>query len=226
MRVVALVPAYNEAAHIAATIEAIRDTRAIDEVIVVDDGSADETAHIARAAGATVVVLPENRGKGEALEAGMSAAGGAEVVALLDADLGPSAHEVIALLKPVLSGEADMTIAAFPQPAQKAGFGLVKGLARWGIVRFGGSFDARSPLSGQRVLNRAALVACRPFESGYGVEVALTIRALRAGLRVVEVPTTMTHAATGRDVAGFVHRGTQFVHVAAALFRVAREPRD
>ena len=118
-----------------------------------------------------------------------------------------------------------MSIARFPRSAGKAGFGLVKGLARWGITRLGGPFDAHAPLSGQRALNRSALRACRPFEAGYGVEVALTVRALRAGLRVVEVETEMSHAATGRDLAGFVHRGRQLVHVAAAIVRLARDER-
>lgn len=226
MRVVALVPAFNEAARVAATVRAISEVEAVDEVVVVDDGSADQTAERAREAGATVVALDANRGKGEALEAGMGTVGDVEIVALLDADLGETARQVHRLLEPVLSGRADMTIATFPRPAGKAGFGLVKGLARWGIRQSGGDFDAQAPLSGQRVLNRAALDACRPFESGYGVEVALTIRALRAGLRVEEVPTTMAHAATGRDLAGFAHRGQQFVHVAAALARAAREPRS
>ncbi len=97
-------------------------------------------------------------------------------------------------------------------------------LARWGIARYGGAFDATAPLSGQRALTRECLATVRPFMAGYGVEVGLTIRALRAGFRLTEVPTTMAHAATGRDVAGFVHRGKQFVHVAIALMRLSRQP--
>jgi len=67
----------------------------------------------------------------------------------------------------------------------------------------------------------------RPFSSGYGAEVGITVRALRGGMKLVEVPTTMAHAATGRDIAGFAHRGRQFVHVASALARLAlrRTPR-
>ena len=131
-----------------------------------------------------------------------------------------TAAQAHALLAPVLAGDADMSIATFPRPTGKAGFGLVKGLARWGIARMGGGFEATAPLSGQRALTRGCFEAVRPFASGYGVEVALTVRALRAGLRVTEVPTTMAHAATGRDVSGFVHRGRQFVHVLIALTRL------
>ncbi|MFU8890820.1 MAG: glycosyltransferase family 2 protein [Anaerosomatales bacterium] len=223
MRTVALIPAFNEADRIAATLAALSSVAGIDDVIVVDDASSDDTAKIARSCGATVVQLEHNLGKGGALEAGVEHARDPDVLLLLDADLADTASQAGVLLSPVLTGIADMSIACFPRPAGKAGFGLVKGLARWGIRRLGGPFDAQAPLSGQRALNRGALAACRPFESGYGVEVALTIRALRAGLRLVEVPTTMAHAATGRDVAGFVHRGRQFGHVAAALLRLAVE---
>ncbi len=221
----ALIPAHNESARVASTVRAAMALDEVTAVVVIDDASSDDTAALARDAGATVVRLERNVGKGGALEAGMVAAGDPDTVLLLDADLGETASQADRLLVPVVAGRADMSIAGFPRPEGKAGFGLVKGLARWGIRMLGGPFDAKAPLSGQRVLNRAALVACRPFESGYGVEVALTVRALRAGLRVVEVETTMTHAATGRDLAGFAHRGRQFAHVLAALARLAREPR-
>ena len=67
--------------------------------------------------------------------------------------------------------------------------------------------------------------AVRPIASGYGVEVALTIKALQAGLRVLEVPTTMTHRHTGRDVSGFLHRGRQFVDIAVTLATLALDGR-
>jgi len=225
MRTVALIPAHNESDRVAATVRAASAVEGVDEVLVVDDASTDDTSGLARDAGATVVRLERNVGKGGALEAGLAAADDPDVVLLLDADLGQTALQAARLLGPVVAGEADMSIARFPRPAGKAGFGLVKGLARWGIRRLGGPFDAQAPLSGQRALNRAALAACRPFESGYGVEVALTVRALRAGLKVTEVETTMAHSATGRDLAGFAHRGRQFAHVLRALWRLAREPR-
>jgi hypothetical protein len=148
---------------------------------------------------------------------------------LLDADLGPTAAQGGRLLGSVFSGTADMTVAVFPKTGAKAGFGLVMSLARWGIRTLGGpdgrGFAAGAPLSGQRALSPRAWRAVTPFAFGYGAEVAMTVRALRAGLEVLEVPTEMAHAATGRDLAGFVHRGRQFAHVAWALVRLAFEPR-
>jgi len=225
MDVAVLIPAHNEAERVGATVLAARSIQGVTRVVVVDDASSDDTARCAEEAGAKVVRLAFNVGKGAALDAGASRVEDADVVLLLDADLADTAAQAASLLEPVASGLADMTIATFPRPGGKAGFGLVKGMARWGISRMGGGFEAQAPLSGQRALTRTAMMVGRPFAFGYGVEVALTVRALRAGLRVIEVPTTMAHAATGRDVAGFVHRGRQFVHVCLALVKLAFEPR-
>lgn len=212
-----LIPARDEAASIAATVTAARSIPSVSRVIVIDDGSRDDTDLIAEKAGAKVVRLFGSHGKGAALEAGARRVEDADIVLLLDGDLGETAAQGIALIAPLLAGDAGMAIAAFPRPAGNAGFGLVKQLARWGILRLGGPFDATAPLSGQRALSRSCLATVRPFSAGYGVEVGLTVRALRAGFRIVEVPTTMTHSATGRDLRGFVHRGRQFVHVGLAL---------
>lgn len=221
MSVIALIPAHNEADRITATVTATRAVAAIDRIVVIDDRSQDGTAELARHAGAEVLELAVNLGKGGALQAGLEAVrDDADVLVLLDGDLGETAAEAGALVGPVLTGDADMTIATLPKPPGSGGLGLVKGLARWGIRRMAG-FEATAPLSGQRALSRAAWTAATPFASGYGVEVGLTVRAARAGMRLLEVPTTMGHAATGRDLAGFAHRGRQFVQVGAALLRLA-----
>ena len=225
MRAIVLIPAHDEAERIAATVVAAAAIAGVDRVLVIDDGSSDDTSERAAGAGADVLRLTRNVGKGAALDAGLETVrDDADVVLLLDGDLGESASQGGRILAPVLHGEADMAIAGFPRPEGKAGFGLVKGLARFGIRLLGGrGFEAGAPLSGQRALDRRTIDVVTPFAFGYGVEVALTVRALRAGLRVVEVPTEMTHAATGRDVAGFAHRGRQFLHVARALLRLAFE---
>jgi len=225
MRVAVLIPAHDEQERIGRTVEAALALEGVIRVVVVDDGSEDGTAEVAEKAGAKVVRLVFNVGKGAALEAGASRVEDADVVVLLDGDLAETAREAHVLISPIVAGDADMTIATFPRPEAKAGFGLVKGLARFGISRMGGGFEPEAPLSGQRAMSSECFAAVRPFASGYGVEVALTVRALRRGLRVVEVPTTMGHDATGRDMAGFVHRGRQFVHVAIALTRLAFEPK-
>ncbi|TYO95608.1 glycosyltransferase family 2 protein [Desulfallas thermosapovorans] len=218
-RVVALIPAFNEEKYIGATVASLAALPEVNEIVVVDDASTDRTAQLAAAAGARVISMPRNSGKGAALNRG-SADINAGVIMLLDGDLGETAREARWLLEPVLAGQADMTVARFPPPRRKGGFGLVKGLARKGIKFYTG-LEMQSPLSGQRVMTRQVMEKLLPFASGYGVEVGLTIKAVRAGFKVLEVPVQMTHAETGRDLKGFWHRGRQFCHVALVLARAA-----
>ncbi|MGQ9512701.1 glycosyltransferase family 2 protein [Thermodesulfitimonas sp.] len=222
-RVSVVIPAHNEAARIAATVRAVRELPEVGEVIVVDDASSDETAALAEKAGAKVLRLSANRGKGAALNEGVAGARG-DVVVLLDADLGESAREARALILPVLRGEVDMTVARFPSTGKRAGFGLVKRLARAGIRYFTG-LEVSAPLSGQRALSREVLRGVLPFARGYGVEVALTIRAARKGFRIKEIPVTMYHRETGRNLGGFIHRGRQFRDVLFTLGRLFFELR-
>ncbi|SHF28315.1 Glycosyltransferase involved in cell wall bisynthesis [Desulforamulus putei DSM 12395] len=214
-KVSVVIPAHNEAERISDTVKGVVAIPEVSEIIVVDDASSDETAELARQAGAIVISLPNNMGKGGALNTGVARATG-DIVALLDGDLGSSSVEARALILPVLNNKADMTIAQFPRAKKKGGFGLVKNLARAGIRHFAG-LDSNAPLSGQRVMTRKVLEKVVPFASGYGVEVALTIKVAKEGFRVLEVPTRMSHAETGRDLRGFMHRGKQFVHVARVL---------
>ena len=132
-----LVPAYNEEKHIYDTVTAIRQDPRVGEVIVIDDGSQDNTVAEARRGGAVVVSSPKNLGKGGALNLGFQHAKG-EIIVLLDADLGSSAREMGKLLDPVLQNKADITIGRFPPAKKKGGFGLVTGLARKGVRAFTG----------------------------------------------------------------------------------------
>jgi len=216
-----VIPAYREQGRVRETVQAVRTALAAllppVEVLVVDDGSPDGTAEEARAAGARVLSLPRNRGKGAALTAGLAEARG-DVLVLLDADLRSSASEVVRLLDPVLKGEADMVVATFPPAQGKAGFGMVMGLARWGLARAGGP-RMHAPLSGQRAMSRTAWETIGRLDPGFGIEMGLNLDALRHRLRVLEVPTQMSHRRTGRDWAGFRHRGRQFRDVGLALLR-------
>lgn len=110
-RVAVLIPAFNEQDTVAAVVEVARQFT--DEVIVASDGSSDGTARVARQAGAAVVELPENGGKGAALRAALDATQ-AEFVLLLDADLtGLSGAHLQTLLAPVQAGTLDMSIGVF-----------------------------------------------------------------------------------------------------------------
>jgi Glycosyl transferase family 2 len=225
--VLALVAARDEAERVGATVTALRGLPGVAEVLVVSDGSGDATAARALDAGAHCLDLPRNLGKGGALNAGLAAMMGRvaerispEPAALLlaDADLADSAARLDRLLAPVLAGDADLAIADLPPQQGAGGFGLAMGLARQGMARVTGR-RMSEPLSGQRAVRWEVLPALLPFAPGFGVEVAMTMDALRAGLRVVEVEVDLRHAATGKDLAGLLHRGRQARAVARELAR-------
>lgn len=219
--VTAVLPAWEEAERITATVAAARQIPGVSRVVVVDDGSTDDTGSLAAAAGALVVRHPRRRGKAAALMTGVDLAPGSGPLLFLDADLGHTAAAAAVLVPPVIAGEVDAVIAVLPPQrsvdgSPAGGRGLVVGLARAGIRRRTG-FDAVQPLSGQRCLTRAAFAAARPLARGFGVETAMTIDLLRCGFRVREVPAPLEHRATGNDLAGRLHRARQLADVTAAL---------
>lgn len=217
-----LIPAYNEADRIADTLAAIQSFAAemhLGEIIVVDDGSTDDTSDRAQAAGADVVFRQKNSGKGAALNRALALAQG-DILLLLDADLGATATEAARLLGPVVSGAADMSIATFPRIAGKGGgVGLVVKLARWGIHRLTGQ-TMQAPLSGQRAVRRQVLEDIGGFAEGWGVEVGLTVKALQNSYRVLEIPTQMSHRVTGRSPAAILHRAQQFLAALRVLLKL------
>ncbi|RKD25598.1 hypothetical protein BEP19_01250 [Ammoniphilus oxalaticus] len=215
MNISAILPAYNEQKRLPQTIASLREIDQIDQIIVVDDGSNDQTGQVASRLSDQLIRFPVNRGKGEALRQGCLAFD-ADIFLFLDSDLGDSARLAEQLLAPVLCGQAAMSIAAFPPAQRKGGFGLVKGLARQGIFRLTG-FQSQSPLSGQRALTKQAVAAIRDWDVRFGIEVGMTVDVLRSGLSIVEVPLPFTHRETGRDLPGFLHRGRQMVDVGRML---------
>jgi glycosyltransferase involved in cell wall biosynthesis len=185
-------------------------------VVVVDDDSNDATGSEASAAGATVLRSRGRNGKGGALEGALRRLEPADVWLLADGDLGATAAGLVRLVEVVSSGGADLAIALLP-PARSGGFGLVKRTAAH-LIRGQSGFRASEPLSGQRALTGHALEAVRPLASGFGVETAMTIDAVRAGLRVVEIPIEgLEHRPTYRNLSGFLHRGKQGWDIAKAV---------
>jgi hypothetical protein len=193
-----LVAARDEEERIAGTVAALHRAFPRAEVVVADDGSRDRTAAAAATAGARVVSLPR-RGKGQALTlAERTCRPGA--LLLCDADLAGD-------LQPLVAAGADLAVARFARRAG-GGLGLAKGAAQV-LIGFRGGRRLAEPLSGQRALSARARAAVFPVAAGFGVETRMAIDALRAGLDVLEVELDLEHRATGRDLAGFVHRGRQ-----------------
>jgi glycosyltransferase involved in cell wall biosynthesis len=223
-RVAVIIPAYNEQDRIRATVEAARTIPQVSAVVVVDDGSTDDTSMLAREAGAVTVRHRRNLGKAAAMTTGahavaeMDAAEGGprHHLLFLDADLRETAQEAFSLVEPIVDGVADMTIAVLPRSTPGGGHGFVVRLSSKGIERMTGWIPTQ-PLSGQRCLTRSAFDLLVPLARGFGVETALTIDALQRGLRVAEVPANLAHRVTGRRFKDQLHRARQYRDVAYAL---------
>lgn len=208
-----VVAARNEADRVAATLAALREALPGAALWVADDASTDGTAEAAMAAGAQVVSRGRPHGKGANVTAAAEAALSAEplprFVLLCDGDLGESAARLAPLVEAVEAGECDLAVAAFSRRVG-GGFGVALGFAHWAIRRLCG-FEAEAPISGQRALRTEVLRAVLPFARGYGMEIGMSVDAVRAGYRVREYELDLSHRATGRNLAGFVHRARQLV---------------
>jgi glycosyltransferase involved in cell wall biosynthesis len=178
---------------------------------VADDASGDGTAEAALAAGAQVVSRGRPHGKGANVTAAAEAALGVEppprLLLLCDGDLGASAGRLGPLVAAVEAGECDLAVAAFARRVG-GGFGIALRFAGWAIRRLCGA-RVEAPISGQRALRAEALRDCLPLAAGFGMEIGITVDAVRAGYRLREYELDLEHRASGRTLAGFAHRGVQ-----------------
>jgi glycosyltransferase involved in cell wall biosynthesis len=203
---VVFVPAWNEAASVGAVVEGVRSQLPGATVLVVDDGSTDDTAEEARKAGARVAELPFNSGLGAALETGYRLAfeKGFEYCAHLDADGQHPASELPRILEPVWAGEADYVIGTrFVSDGERPPEFRSSPLRRTGIALFGalmrGSTGRRFTdiTSGFRAGNKRAIeLFAHVYQPDFG-EIESLQRALSEGLAVEEVPVLMHHRERG-----------------------------
>jgi glycosyltransferase involved in cell wall biosynthesis len=206
-----VVAARDEADRVGETVAALRGCFPAAAIWVADDASGDGTAETAMAAGAQVVSRGRPHGKGAnvtaAVEAALSADPQPRLFLLCDGDLGPSGGRQAPQVEAVERGDCDLAVAAFSRRVG-GGFGLALGFAHWAIRHLCG-VETKAPISGQRALRVEALRACLPFAAGFGMEIGMTVDAVRAGFRLQEIELDLEHRATGRTLAGFLHRGVQ-----------------
>ena len=177
-----VIPALNEAARIASVVAHVRADPATAEVIVIDDSSTDDTAHLAQAAGARVI-LSTMLGKGASMKDGAAVAA-QECIVYLDGDLaGLQPGLVSRLARPVASGRADFVKARFGRSGGRVTELTAKPMLK---VFFPELAGLAQPLGGL-IAARRSLLRQLAFEDGYGVDIGLLIDAHRAGARLAEV---------------------------------------
>ena len=225
-RVAAIIPAHAGGHDVAATVRACRAIPGVDLLIVVDDGSEDNTAASARAAGAVVVRHSVTRGRASAVETGVKVAAmrdradwPARHLLILSSDLGESAVEATALVEAVMKGEADVACAIPAVSESRLRHSRAHALAR-AMIRRATGWEPSYPLAPVRCATREAIQAAMPFMNGYGLEVAMTIDVLVAGLSMIEIPCHFER--TGADKwLGDLNRSMRFTDTAIASARKA-----
>jgi glycosyltransferase involved in cell wall biosynthesis len=218
-----IIPVLDEGETIAAVVRAVpRDV--VDEVIVVDGGSADDTVARAKNAGARVIVEPRS-GYGAACLAGVRATD-RRVVVFIDGDGSDDPAEIPRLVRPIVAYEADFVIGSRSRGAREKGsmgfHQLIAGTIAGLILRalYGVRYTDMCPL---RAIRRDALEQLDMREKTYGWNLEMQMRAARAGLRILELPVRHRNRAGGASkVAGSLTGSLKASwQIAAALVRIA-----
>lgn len=219
IRCVALVPAYNEGDRLKASIRSMKNTKYINDIVIIDDGSTDNTYEVANTLGVKVIKLKNNLGKGAAIKEGLKyALNNSDIIIFLDADLSTTSEDIDNLIMPIMMDDCDVTIARFKKAKTKGGFGAVKRLAKAGVKHYTGK-EIDTAIVGQRAFKTEVLRSIESIPNNYGVEVSMIIDILRLGYRVMEIEVSMTHRETARNLKGFYHRGRQFGHILTTLVK-------
>jgi glycosyltransferase involved in cell wall biosynthesis len=189
---IAVVPAYEEGRHIGSVVLQVRPY--VDQVLVVDDGSHDDTARIAEAAGALVTRHEHNRGKGCALNTGLMRARqlGARAVVLIDGDGQHRAEDIPNVLGPILRDEADIVVGSryLQEHEQVPRYRVLGHKAFNWLTNTASGVSLSDSQNGFRALSARALDVLRFSSQGFSVESEMQFLIREHKLRFVEVPVT------------------------------------
>jgi glycosyltransferase involved in cell wall biosynthesis len=219
-RIVTLIPAFQEGQRIGAVVERARRHL---PVVVVDDGSTDDTAARAEAAGATVLIQVPNAGKGAALRAGFRHALGigAEAVVTLDADGQHDPDEIPRFLAVFARERPELIIGQRDFASMPPVRRLSNTVGRWALSAAVGR-GVPDNQSGYRLIGRTLMRALLDSdESGFEFEVEMIARCIALGLPIAWVPITTIYAGEPSHIRPWRHL-TEFVRVTRKARRIAR----
>jgi glycosyltransferase involved in cell wall biosynthesis len=224
MKLVVQIPCFNEEAHLPSTVAALpRSLPGIEtvRVLVVDDGSTDLTAEVARELGATVTSVSRNRGLANAFMVGLetSLAMGADIIVNTDADDQYFGGDIASLVAPVLADTADLVIGARPIvdiAAFSARKKMLQNLGSW-VVRLVSGTSVADATSGFRAISRETALQTSVF-SRYTYTLESIIQAAQRGLRVTSVPirvnpTTRASRLSTSDASYLWRAGSDLVRI-------------
>jgi glycosyltransferase involved in cell wall biosynthesis len=197
LRVVAVIPAYNEARFIGSVVLVARLHTS--QVVVVDDGSSDDTARIAKFAGATVIKHEINRGKGAALNTGFkfaSAIEGVEAIITIDGDGQHNPAEIPTLTRPILTGAADIVIGSrfLNIKSDIPGWRQIGQHALTVATNLSSGTPLTDSQSGFRAFSKKAIENLHFDSQGFSVESEMQFMIHSGGLHVLEVPISVIYA--------------------------------
>lgn len=206
-----VIPALDEAGNIAAVVTALL-AEPIDRVVVVDNGSTDDTAAVARAAGADVI-RENRRGYGFACAAGTRAAfeSGSQVVVYIDGDQSSLPSEISRLLGPLASGEADLVLGSRTLGTVEVGaMGVHQRFGNWltaAIMRRLYRVSV-TDLGPYRAIRADLLESLAMSEMTFGWPTEMMVKSARRGARIVEVPVTWRTRKAGQSKVSGTIKGT------------------
>ncbi len=208
--VIVVIPAYNEELMIGSVV--LKACQIVGKVIVVDDGSQDNTTSVARLAGAEVIRVDENQGKAHALFLGLLHARelGCRAAVTIDGDGQHKTREIASAIQPVLDGKADLVIGSRFLTDDK---GCVPSHRRVGqktldlFTKIGSRHTCTDSQSGFRVLSSRALENLDFTSHGYGIESDMITHFAERGLVIVEVPITVRYELPHSHKKNFITHG-------------------
>ena len=195
MKITVGIPAYNEEKTIAKIIVKLKKT--VDQIIVCDDGSTDSTSEIAESLGATVVKHAKNSGYGMAIRSIFlkSREINADILVTLDADGQHKIEDINKIIKPVVDGEADISIGSrfLKEDNNTPGYRKLGVKIITKVTNSSLSEKITDAQSGFRAYNNKVLQSLTPADSGMGISTEILIKSSNLGLKIVEVPTEIQY---------------------------------
>jgi glycosyltransferase involved in cell wall biosynthesis len=208
MRTTVIIPALNEAGCIGDLVKAAL-AQPVSAVVVVDNGSTDDTAGAARRAGARVVREPR-RGYGYACAVGVAAAADADALVFLDGDYSFTPDEMPALLAPLREGRADLVLGSRPLGRiQPGSMPFPQRFGNWLVARLMRSIYKLpvTDLGPYRAIRGDLLASLDMREMTFGWPTEMIVKAARRGARIVEVPVSYHSRRAGRSKVSGTLRG-------------------